>query len=47
MEDLVAMGFSRDQVEVVWRSAGGNFDRALDQLLNPHTQVLDYQSTNP
>lgn len=43
MEDLMAMGFSTEDVLHAWEFAGGNFELALENLLNPPpAQSIDY-----
>lgn len=39
----MAMGFSSEQVVTAWNLAGGNFELALENLLNPPTSA-DYSS---
>eukprot|EP01033_Poteriospumella_lacustris_P022687 gene22687-17100_t len=34
MEDLMAMGFATEDVLRAWEFAGGNFELALENLLN-------------
>lgn len=44
MEDLMAMGFSEDAVVRAWEFAGGNFELALENLLNPPPERVDSYS---
>lgn len=42
MEDLMAMGFPQEEVSRAWNLAGGNFELALENLLNPPPNSAEF-----